>query len=88
MCKIITDFHQQRHYFCCCFRIYRKINRHNPTNIMAKPIKDTPTLTGKDAQEFQKNLDNAKSEKISSTERERMLKNFKAIAAIAVKMIS
>jgi hypothetical protein len=50
---------------------------------MAKPIKDTPTITGKDLEQFQKNMLESSQVKISETIRTRMQKNFLALKAIA-----
>lgn len=50
---------------------------------MAKPIKETPVLTGKDAKAFYLSMQEAEKSKISSAERERMIKNFHALNNIA-----
>lgn len=52
---------------------------------MAKPIKDTPILTGKDAIKFQSEITASKNFRVSSNERERMIKNFQALNAIVKK---
>lgn len=48
---------------------------------MARPIKDTPTLYGEDARRFEQMIANPKP--ISKEVCERMIRNYKAIKAIA-----
>lgn len=48
---------------------------------MAKPIKETPVLTGKDAEVFIKNADNVV--RINAQERARIRENFARLQAIA-----
>lgn len=50
---------------------------------MAKPIKETPVLTGRDAKEFIVRMESADKNKISSEERAKMEKNFALLNAIA-----
>ena len=50
---------------------------------MARPIKDTPTLKGKDAKRFLKQLKKADQNKVSSAELAKMRKNFNALNSIA-----
>jgi hypothetical protein len=52
---------------------------------MAKPIKDTPTLVGKDAELFIKAMNSSKDSKISDEVRERMIKNFQAVQSLIKK---
>ncbi|HVU98884.1 MAG TPA: hypothetical protein VHE34_26860 [Puia sp.] len=52
---------------------------------MAKPIKETPILTGKDACNFVNQISNAPKESISQTELERIKANFEKIKAIVKK---
>lgn len=51
--------------------------------LKAKPIKETPILTGKDAIRFRENLKVAETVKIKSEERARIQTNFDAINDIA-----
>ncbi len=48
---------------------------------MAKPIKETPFLRGKDARDFVKN--NKKVEKISEKEKSEIYKSYEALKSIA-----
>lgn len=48
---------------------------------MAKPIKETPTLYGEDARRFEQLIANPKP--ASREEKERMMRNYEAIKAIA-----
>lgn len=50
---------------------------------MAKPIKETPTLYGKDAERFLKSIENPK--KISKEQKEIMLKNYNELKNILTK---
>ena len=50
---------------------------------MAKPIKDTPTLKGKDAKRFLKNFKKAENEKVSAAEIAKMRLNFSKLSSIA-----
>ncbi|WP_205319175.1 hypothetical protein [Runella rosea] len=43
---------------------------------MARPIKETPVLTGRDAARFAKNIAESEKTKLSRTEMERMRENF------------
>lgn len=49
---------------------------------MAKPIKETPVLVGKDAQKFSKDIDKSKANKISLVDYNKMKENFKKLHAI------
>ena len=48
---------------------------------MAKPIKNTPVLKGKDALQFRK--DNEVVKKVSTEERERLKNSYEALKSIA-----
>lgn len=50
---------------------------------MAKPIKETPTLTGKDAKKFLERMKNTQENKVSQEEKERIRNNFAKLHAIA-----
>ena len=50
---------------------------------MAKPIKETPILYGKDAEEFIKNVKEAEQKQVSEEEKQRMKENFDMINALA-----
>jgi len=50
---------------------------------MAKPIKETPLLQGKDAVRFVENMKNTSAKKVDSKEMERMRDSFNKIKAIA-----
>ena len=50
---------------------------------MAKPIKETPVLTGRDAKIFNDKMDASKNTTIQKEERERIKFNFKALSSIA-----
>ena len=50
---------------------------------MAKPIKETPVIKGKDAKDFYSNMKASEKSKISAEVRERMNKNFQALSNIA-----
>lgn len=50
---------------------------------MAKPIKETPVLTGKDAKDFLAKMEQANSERITREVRERMRENYSQVQAIA-----
>ncbi len=50
---------------------------------MAKPIKVTPTLKGKDARRFLKNLAKAESEKLPPSQIAKMKENFSKLNSIA-----
>lgn len=49
---------------------------------MARLIKETPVLSGKDAEVFMENMENAKNQKASLTERKRIMDNYKKFKAI------
>jgi len=44
--------------------------------------KDTPVLTGKDAENFHRRMKESEKARISNSERERMLKNYNAISKL------
>ncbi|MFM9908695.1 MAG: hypothetical protein ACKVOW_05085 [Chitinophagaceae bacterium] len=50
---------------------------------MAKPIKETPVLKGKDAQRFIKKMNQASSVKISAEQIAKIKANFSRLQAIA-----
>lgn len=50
---------------------------------MAKPIKETPILSGKDAVAFNEQLKAATQVKVDKKERERIRLNFSSLSAIA-----
>lgn len=43
---------------------------------MARPIKETPILFGKDAERFKKDMEETRNKRISQEERERIEKNY------------
>ena len=45
-----------------------------------KTSKDTPVLTGKDAENFHRRMKESEKSRISNSERERMLKNYNVLA--------
>lgn len=49
---------------------------------MAKPIKETPILTGRDAVNFFNNMEKAKTEKVPDSVRQRMKSNYLKLKAI------
>ena len=49
---------------------------------MAKPIKETPVLSGKDAVVFMQDMENAKTHKAPPEERKRIMDNYKKFKAI------
>lgn len=55
---------------------------------MAKPIKETPVLKGKDAVNFVNNQRNYDKIAISTSERERMYSNYQKLQSISVKNVS
>ncbi len=50
---------------------------------MAKPIKETPVLSGKDAKEFFQKMEEAKSIKLSKQEADKIKENFTKLSSIA-----
>jgi hypothetical protein len=50
---------------------------------MAKPIKETPVLTGKDAINFMENIKIAESSKVDKDVKERIKSNFDKLNSIA-----
>lgn len=50
---------------------------------MARPIKDTPTLKGKDAKKFLKKFEKVKENKIPPAQLAKMRENFSALQSIA-----
>jgi hypothetical protein len=50
---------------------------------MAKPIKETPVLTGKDAAAFVKQMKVADNTRVDAKERARIRENFASLQAIA-----
>jgi hypothetical protein len=53
------------------------------SSVMAKPIKETPILTGKDAAAFVTQMKIADSTRVSSSERARIRENFARLQAVA-----
>jgi hypothetical protein len=49
---------------------------------MAKPIKETPTLTGKDAAKFSNQIKRSEINRPTDTELKKMYENFKKLASI------
>jgi hypothetical protein len=56
---------------------------HKTRIAMAKPIKETPLLRGKDATLFNKNKQENASKRVSASERKRIRANFKKLNSIA-----
>ncbi len=50
---------------------------------MARPIKETPILKGKDAQEFVKNMTAQEVSKVSVSKREKIKSNFTKLNSIS-----
>jgi hypothetical protein len=50
---------------------------------MAKPIKETPVLTGKDAKDFMKNLQSSSTHKVDAATRAKIKTSFEKLSAIA-----
>jgi hypothetical protein len=50
---------------------------------MAKPIKETPLLTGKDAVRFVETMNNNSAKKVDNKEMEKMRESFNRIKAIS-----
>ncbi|MBL4754388.1 MAG: hypothetical protein JKY52_12445 [Flavobacteriales bacterium] len=50
---------------------------------MAKPIKETPVLKGKDAVNFIKSMKKAEKTRVDKSVKKRMTDNFKSLNAIA-----
>lgn len=50
---------------------------------MARPITETPVLTGKDAVNFVERMKEQKSKRISKEERERIIANFNKLNSIS-----
>lgn len=50
---------------------------------MAKPIKETPVLRGKDVVKFNKEMEKSKSEIVSAAVRKRMKSNYSLLKSIA-----
>ena len=51
--------------------------------VMAKPIKETPVLTGKDAATFVEQMKVTANTRVNATERARIRENFAKLQAIA-----
>jgi hypothetical protein len=54
---------------------------------MARPIKETPVLTGKDAESFQKALEANRNAKVSRESYDRAVKTFESIKLVINKPI-
>ena len=52
---------------------------------MAKPIKETPVLKGKDASKFIAEVKQAKDRTITQTVKDRIKRNFEKIESLSVK---
>lgn len=50
---------------------------------MAKPIKETPVLSGKDAKDFKSGLQNSSAQKVDAVTREKIKISFEKLNAIA-----
>jgi hypothetical protein len=50
---------------------------------MAKPIKETPILTGKDAAKFRKTMQENKNKVVSTEVKQRIKANYESLKAIA-----
>jgi hypothetical protein len=50
---------------------------------MAKPIKETPILKGKDAKKFNKDIEQSKHQTVSVAVKERMQTNYLTLKSIA-----
>jgi hypothetical protein len=50
---------------------------------MAKPIKETPLLKGRDAKKFMSNMKSSASNKFSVSKRDGILRNFDKLRAIS-----
>jgi len=50
---------------------------------MAKPIKETPVLTGKDAKNFLQSIQNSASKKVDAATRASIKRSFEKLNAIA-----
>lgn len=61
------------------------MNFLNSITEMAKPIKETPFLTGKDAKKFLERMKYAQANKASEEEKKRIRNNFAKLDAIAPK---
>ncbi len=53
------------------------------SSVMAKPIKETPILTGKDASKFVTQMKLADKSPVSASERARIRENFARLQAVA-----
>jgi hypothetical protein len=52
---------------------------------MAKPIKETPVVKGKDAQRFRSNMSKTESNKVTSSQMAKMQANYTKLMSISVK---
>ncbi len=59
------------------------LGRYQCMRIMAKPIKETPVLTGKDAALFIQNMNEGDVNRVSPKERARIRENFAKLKSIA-----
>lgn len=60
--------------------IFKNISK---TCNMAKPIKETPILKGKDAKKFNKDIEQSKHQTVSVAVKERMQTNYLTLKSIA-----
>lgn len=49
---------------------------------MARPIEETPVLKGKDAREFEKNMEQSKDKRVAAKDVLRILKNHQAMTQL------
>jgi hypothetical protein len=52
---------------------------------MAKPIKETPVIKGKDAERFRENISNANVKKVTAPQMAQMQANYAKLMSISVK---
>lgn len=64
-----------------CYTLQNQKKQQLNIDIMAKPIKETPVLYGRDAERFVKN--NRELKKISSEDRKIIQKNYEDLRSIA-----
>ena len=66
---------------CIIFDIFAKTFITKKTKIMAKPIKETPVLYGKDADSFVK--ENKEVKKVSKEEKEEIKEDYEMLMSLA-----
>ena len=57
----------------------RKLRKHNLEGFMAKPIKETPVLEGKEAERFIKEVRANEKRKVSNTEYRKALSDYREL---------